>query len=277
MKYKKKEFLIALIIISLIIIILLINLKNFSGNSKTSIIKKPVYNYTPEKKEEIKNEVINNISAITSEETTIDNLKKIVSQKDIVNVFLTTGENSYLRNKPSDEIIEKYNLSSLKEQQEYYVSRVEKKYLDNLKYEVVSEEVGEGSLCENIEITTYYYSLYLNDYINITSSLENEIIDEKKDTKKEQEEKIVKNYKNQIAALKVLDNYLDDYDNFSKEKEEVKICYEDGELKDKDQILTLLIALQGELYSNMDMNNEVVLKKSNERLEKYLKEIEEMQ
>ena len=121
MKYKKKEFLIALIIICLIIIILLINLKNFSGNSKTSIIKKPVYNYTQEKKEEIKNEVINNISAITSEETTIDNLKKIVSQKDIVNVFLTTGENSYLRNKPSDEIIEKYCLSqSAKFGYDYY-------------------------------------------------------------------------------------------------------------------------------------------------------------
>lgn len=273
MSTKKKKLIIVLTFV--LLVLLGVTIYTFSTKSKTTFkeIKKENYNYTPAEKEEIKEEVLDNITQVTSENATINSLKNAISNEQVVNVFLTVGKDSYLRNKPSDEIIEKYNLSSLKEQQEYYVSRVEKKYLDNLKYEVVSEEVGGGSLCENIEITTYYYSLYLNDYINITSSLENEIIDEKKDTKKEQEEKIVKNYKNQIAALKVLDNYLDDYDNFSKEKEEVKICYEDGELKDKDQILTLLIALQGELYSNMDMTNEVVLKKSNERLEKYLKEI----
>ena len=90
MKYKKKEFLIALIIISLIIIILLINLKNFSGNSKTSIIKKPVYNYTPEKKEEIKNEVINNISA--SVLNMLTPYKQLV--QNILNEYKTHVENN---------------------------------------------------------------------------------------------------------------------------------------------------------------------------------------
>ena len=98
-----------------------------------------------------------------------------------------------------------------------------------------------------------------------------------KETKEELEEKKVNNYKIQVAALKVLDKYLDDYDNFTNEKEKVKICYENGELKDKDQMLTLLIALQGELYSNMNMGDEVVVRKSDERLQKYLKEIEEVQ
>ena len=42
-------------------------------------------------------------------------------------------------------------------------------------------------------------------------------------------------------------------------------------------MLTLAVALQGELYSNMDMSDENVVKKTDERLEKYLKEIEEMQ
>ncbi len=272
MSTKKKKILIALVIVGFISIMTMIAFKTKNHESSENIPKKH-YKYTTEKKEKIKNDVLSNISSITSEDATIDNLKKVTSEKEAINVFLTVGEESYLRNKPSDEIIKNYDLSSLIEQQKYYVGRVEKKYLDNLKYEVVSEEVGDGKLCENIEIVTYYYSLYLNDYINITSSLTDFIVDDDNDTKKEKEEKIVKNYKIQVAALRVLDNYLDDYDNFSKEKEEVKICYEDGKLKDKDQMLTLLIALQGELYSNMNMGDEVVARKSDERLQKYLKEI----
>ncbi len=276
MSIKKKKLIIVLTFV--LLVLLGVTIYTFSTKSKATskVIKKEKYNYTPEKREEIKEEILDNISQVTSENATINSLKNAASKEQVVNVFLTVGKDSYLRNKPSDEIIERYNLSSLKEKQDYYASKVEKKYLDNLNYEVVSEEVGQNNLCENIEITTYYYSLYLNDYINIVSSLSGSMIDGK-ETKEELEEKKVNNYKIQVAALKVLDKYLDDYDNFTNEKEKVKICYENGELKDKDQMLTLLIALQGELYSNMNMGDEVVVRKSDERLQKYLKEIEEVQ
>ena len=39
-------------------------------------------------------------------------------------------------------------------------------------------------------------------------------------------------------------------------------------------MLTLTIALQGELYSNMNMSDPDVMKQTSERLNNYLKEIE---
>ncbi len=231
------------------------------------------YEYTPEQKDKIKEEIKQSTDSIVSKDVTVDSIRETLQDENIINIFLTVGEQSYLRNKPIDKLIKKYNLSSLVEEQKSYVEKVEKKYLDNLQYNIVSESENGNELCENIEIITYYYSLYLTDYINIITALLEIPINEVD----EEEESQIEYYKLQLKALKVLDKHLDEYDNFSKEKEKVQICYENGKLKDKTQMLTLAVALQGELYSNMDMSDENVVKKTDERLEKYLKEIEEMQ
>ena len=256
---KKKTI---LLIISIITIILIVSLMYFFS------LKKNTYHYSTQEKAKIKKEIQESANTLTSESVTLDDVKNILKDKKALNIFVTVGEQSYLNNKPTDKIIKKYNLQSLVQEQKKYVSKVEKKYLDNLKYEIVSESVEGNRLCENIEIVTYYYSLYLNDYINIMSS---ELDFPLEDIEKEKNQ--VEYYKLQVQALKVLDNYLDDYDNIKHEKEKVEVCYRNGALEDESQMLTLSIALQGELYSNMDMNDETVVNKANERLQKYLEEI----
>ena len=252
---KKKKIIILSVIGIILVILLMVNLM-FNR-----------YHYSEKKKVEIKRSVSQKMESLTDEKVTIDDVRKILNDNNIANVLVTLGENSYLRNKPSNDIIEQNNLQSLVEQQEYYVSRVEKKYLDSLSYKIVSEEVNGNDLCENIEIVTYYYSMYLNDYINMVSQIIDFPINEMDDLTYQ-----IEYYKMQIKIMKVLDNYLDDYDNIKKEKEHLKVCYHNGKLKDESQMLTLVIALQGELYDNVNMSDSKVIEKSNQRLDKYIEE-----
>ncbi len=259
MPKKKKYVIIGIILVILVVIVLLL--------VKSS---QPKYEYSTEEKEQIKEEVLTKADSLASENVTLKDVQNILNDENALNVLVTVGEQSYLRNKPSDELIEKYSLQSLVSQQEHYVSKVEERYLKNLQYKVVSETIEGNELCENIEIITYYYSLYLNDYINIISNL---LTFDLENIEKNEKNK-VEYYKLQLKALKVLDNHLDDYENVNQEKEELQICYENGELKDESQLLTLTIALQGELYSNMNMSDPDVMKQTSERLNNYLKEIE---
>lgn len=211
-----------------------------------------------------------NIDKIISPEITFEKMEKIVG-KDITNVHITIGKNSYLRNRPSDEVIEKYNLNDLVAKQEKLVKQVESRYLNALEYGILDSEIKKNKVCQTIEISTYYYALYLIDLINLT----NAIVDEDLPDVEKNVETEIAYFKGQVAATEILNNHLDDYENISKEKTTSTVCYKNGKIEKDDQMLSLIIAMQGETYSNCDFSKKENQKLADQRLSKYVKEYEE--
>jgi len=255
---KKKKIILLSLIILVVVIVLLVVL--WPRNEK--ITKKEIREY--------ENNTTTNMEKITSSDITLKEMETIVG-KDIANIHLTVGENSYLRNRPSDEVIKKYNLEDYVKKQEKLVKQVEERYLKALEYEVIDSQVQKNKVCQTIEISTYYYALYLIDLINLT----NEIVDEDLPDVEESIGTEIAYFKGQIAATEILNKHLDDYENKSKEKTSATVCYKNGKVEDEDQMLSLMVAMQGETYSNCDFSKEENQKLANERLAKYIKEYEE--
>ena len=231
----------------------------------------PKYELTSVEKKKIHNEVLNHMDKLTNENVTFEDFQAVLG-KNIANVVVAVGKDSYLRNKPSEKVISQYHLSELEEEQERLVKKVEDRYLNNLDYQIVDEIEDNNKLCEVIEIKTYYYALYLYDYIELTNSLLTfDIQDASVDDKASAEY-----YQAQLKALRVLDRHLDDYENITNEKETITVCYKNGEFADQNEAVTLNSALQGEMYSNMDFSNQDNVNLAHERLTKYLKEVEEL-
>ena len=237
-----------------------------------AIITITILNITKPKKadkkteKEIKEETKNTINTITSEDLTYEKFKQIIGT-DVPNVHIAVGPNSYLRNKPSDKVIKKYNLSKYVNLQEKLVKRVEKRYLDSLEYNVKDTIDMGGQVCQEVEISSYYYALYLYDLIDLT----NEIATNGPEDAATNEKAAAEYYKGQVKALQVLDNHLDDYENTTKEKITTGVCYKNG-IVDSDDMIGFVGALQGENYSNMNMDSEINQNRAKERLAKYLEE-----
>ena len=251
---KKNIYILIIVIIVGLIITVLIN-----SNKATKI------NSLDEKK--LKEKTENIAEEITDNDFTYDKFTSIVG-KNVPNVNIAVGPNSYLRNKPEDKLIKKYKLEKYTEIQEKLVQNVEKKYLDSLNYEVTSTKGNNHEYCQNVKITSYYYSLYLYDFINITNGLLNKDLEDIATSEKTQ----IEYYKSHVTALKVLDSHLDDYENTTNESIEKEICFVNGQISSKDEALGFILALQGENYPNMNFSAEINVKRAQERLDKYLKE-----
>ena len=76
-------------------------------------------------------------------------------------------------------------------------------------------------------------------------------------------------FKAQVKAIKILDNYLEDYENKTREKTTGNLCYTNRKLKDGDNLLSFIGALHGETYSNANYSAMIVLDASNQRLKKF--------
>lgn len=247
-----------MIFISIIIVIIIAMLV---------IILWPKYELTKQEEKRIHKEIENNINSITSEDITLDKMEKIIG-RDIANVHITVGENSYLRNRPSNKIIKKYDLEELVNKEEKLAKRVEERYENSLEYEITNREVNGNEMCEDVRISTYYYALYLIDLINLTNEIAgNPVEDVSQDVKLE-----IKFFESQVKAMEILDKHLDDYENVNKEKTIQRVCYKSGKTT-ADTMLSLVVALQGETYSNCDFSKQENIDLANQRLQKYLNEL----
>lgn len=253
MNKKKLYIVVALIALVALIILVIINIPKPKKAEKITA-------------KEIKEETKTTVESLITTELDYDKFTSIVG-KNVPNVHIALGPNSYLRNKPSDEVMKKYNLTKYISQQEQLVKKVEKRYLDSLNYEIKDTLEAGNQICQDVEIISYYYALYLYDFIELSNNIVSADAEDAATSKKAQAEY----YKGCIKALKVLDNHLDDYENTEKEKITASICYKNGKA-DSNEVLSLIGALQGENYSNMNMSSELNQVKANERLAKYLEE-----
>ncbi len=249
MDKKKKYLLISLIVIILIIVFNVV----YNNNSKKPNVKKDVARI---------------VKTVTDENLTYDDFTKLVGT-DVANINIVTGPNSYLRNKPKEDIIKKYNLEKYVELQDELARRVEKRYVDNLKYKIMETQNLDNKECHVIRITAYYYELYMHDLLNlINAQLDMDISEIVNDSKAQAEY-----LKKEVLALKVLDNHLDDYENKIQESSVIRLCYKNGKIESNDMILSLVLAFRGNGYLNVDFSNEQNVKAAQARLSKYLDEL----
>ncbi|MBR3199058.1 MAG: hypothetical protein IKG27_03490 [Bacilli bacterium] len=250
---KKKVFIIvAIVALILLIVVLTKGLKPKKADKLTA--------------KEIKEDVKNNINDLTTTDLNYEKFKNIIGE-NVPNVHIALGKDSYLRNKPSAKVISKYNLTKYVNLQEQLAKKVEQRYLNSLNYKI-KETIDMGDqICQKVEISSYYYALYLYDYLDLTNNMTDVGAEDAATNEKAQ----VEFYKNSVKALKVLDAHLDDYENTTKEKVEDDICYKNGKI-DSDDMLGFVGALQGENYSNMNISSVINQNKAKERLAKYLEE-----
>lgn len=256
---KKKTYIIIIILVILVLATVVASTKRLNKIKETYTNKE-----LNEKTEDVTSDIINT-------DLTYEKFTKIIGQ-NVPNVHIPVGPNSYLRNKPEDKLIKKYNLENYVKEQEELVKKVEKRYLDNLNYEILGTVDKDGESCQIVKITSYYYALYLNDFINLTNNLLDKDLADIVTSEKTQ----IEYYKVHVAALKILDNHLDDYENKEKESVEVTVCYVNGKIKSSDEMLGFILSLQGERYSNMDFSKEINIKRSDERLAKYIEEAKQV-
>lgn len=213
----------------------------------------------------------NNIDTIESDNITYDKITSLIGKK-ISNIHINIGPNSYLRNRPSEEVIQQYKLEDYINLQEKLADKVEKKYLDNLQYKIIDTKKQDNQICQTIEITSYYYALYLHDLINLTNSLATYDVEDVSQSIQAE----VDLFKSQVKAMQVLDNHLNDYDNTLKETTTGTLCYVNQELVGGDNLLSFIGALQGETYGNCNFSAPVNITASDNRLKQYLKEAKEI-
>lgn len=249
-----------IIIICVVITLVIVGILSFFLLTKTS------NKVTEQNLEKLETKTINNIATLEDENITQSKFEKILG-KETHNIHIVAGQDSYLRNKLSNKLIKKYNLQNYVKLQKELADKVEEKYLSNLTYEVISSDVEDNKVCQTIEITTYYYALYLNDLLDLVSEMTEGTIEDAEQNEKD----AVDYYKMQVLAMKVLDNHLDDYENTTNEISTTKICYTDGKT-DSDEMLGLIAALNGENYNNFDYSKQENIDASKARLNKYLEE-----
>ena len=251
---KKKKYIYIAIVTVVLLVLLIIYLTN--------------HTYTIEELEKKTDDLV---EEIINPNLTYEEFSEIAG--NVPNVHIPVGPNCYLRNKPTKEQIKKYKLENYVKIQEELANKVEKKYLDNFKYEIVEskEDEDNNQICQTVRITTFYYALYINDLLGLTTELFDKNMEDIVTNVKTQ----IAFYKVQVLGMKVLDKHLDEYDNKNKESIDVQVCYKNGKFETKDDALGFILSLQGERYTNNDFSIPSNVKRAEARLAKYLKEAKE--
>lgn len=199
-----------------------------------------------------KDEVTKYIELLYSDDVTAAKVEKFTGS-DIGHDMLFIGKDSYLRKRPSNKVIDKYNLQDYKNKQDIYASNVEKIMRDNLDYQLGEYIVSkEGDIVQKFSYRTYYYQLYLGDLNEVINILIPSVFDNYSEmlVRNLTEEESVKMYQLKIKALEIMDSYVNNYIN-NDEIISLDLIYK----KENDKILqdyfTLLMQLSGSFYQNV--------------------------
>jgi|GEM_PF-3228748 len=149
----------------------------------------------------------------------MNELRKAFNTEGVGHADILTGDDSYLRLKPSDELIERHELSDYVKKASSYATRVEEKIKANFAYELVDVEANEAgnAVMISVKVKAYLYKSYLSDL----NGLQNKLLEEAGRKKlldsyrggEMSDELTVAMYKAKVKAMEILDKYLDDYAN----------------------------------------------------------------
>ena len=231
--------------------------------NKNSLSKSPETNKSPET---VKQEVEDIINYLLDPEVKKEELIRKLGKK-ISGLEIMQGNDSYLRERPANGVITDNNLLEYQKRQEKYASHLEQAIKDNLEITYTkTEEVFDGRVVQHIEVLGYYYRLYIYDLSEITIRLlkyagyDFQSLDSNTET-----EPLL--YKSKIKGMEILNDYLQNYQNYEETKE-FTVEYAGDSFSEID-ITTLVMGINGSLYKKTDMSKKENINAQKKRIDKY--------
>lgn len=154
---------------------------------------------------------IEKINSFILKGKTNDEYNRIFKYKIDKNLIIL-GEDAYQNQKPSKEIIKKYNLEEYVKEHEKLIKNLESKIKDNFDVKVMKTSDYENKFNNTINIKTFYYSSYISDLKTIESDIVFLAGMDYTDTNLTEKEEADR-YKAKVKAMKIIDEYLDRYVN----------------------------------------------------------------
>lgn len=183
------------------------------------------------------------------------------------------GNDSYIMERPSDQLVKKYNLSEYVEKQKIYAENIQNEFLKEYAYELTTAQQVGNEIHQTVSITTFYYGLYTLDINDLITWI---VLEKKIDLSGEiTEQQDIEVYKYKVMIMGLLDKNLDVYKNKEKERVEVEIYYSNGGPSSKDDLFSLLCNIYGLTYKNAGIDG-ANTKERQERMENYKQQVREM-
>lgn len=247
---KKKVIVVCIILLGISLLVGGVLISVFTPSSDSSKKEKKLKDIQTE--QVTKDEITGYIELLYSDKATIEDVKKI-ADADISGDMLFIGNDSYLRQIPSNKIMTQYSLGEYKKKQDIYASNVEKLMRKNLDYQlgeyIVSEE---GDIVQKFSYRTYYYQLYLGDLNQLISTLMPNVFEDYSSmlVRELNDEELAKMYQLKVKALEILNDYINNYVN-ENEVVSFDLIYKKQGDKIVQDYFSLLMQLNGSFYQNV--------------------------
>lgn len=247
---KRKIILGIIILVGFSLLVVGVLVSFFTPSSNNEKQKKELKDIQTEKI--TKKEVTEYIKLLYSDDVTVEKVEDFIGS-DVSNGMLFMGKDSYLRERPSNKIINTYHLQEYKTKQDTYASNVEKTMRDNLEYhfgEYIASE--EGNIVQKFSYRTYYYQLYLGDLDEVVNTLIPNVFDNYSEmlVRDLTEEELVKMYQLKVKALEIMNSYVQNYVN-NDEVISFDLIYKKENNKILQDYFSLLMQLSGNFYKNV--------------------------
>lgn len=243
---KKRLISLVFIILGLVFIILGVLLSfKYTEEENVSNPEPEVIVYT-KKEQEIKN-IIDNV--FLNKNSTSSDIDSITGES---NGYIVIGNDSYLKRKLDDSIMNENGLNVYRNKQLDYASKVEEKYLSNIKYNLKEDSMGNVE----IDITSWYFSLYCSDVNLLKMKLMQEANVDMTLVETNYKEFSIYEYKARIVAMKIINDYLDNYNN---KNEIIKLLFEyENDIPANNQYYSL--------YNNLIANTSIYMPNTDDRV-----------
>lgn len=247
---KKKVIVVCIILLGISLLVGGVLISVFTPSSDSSKKEKKLKDIQTE--QVTKDEITGYIELLYSDKATIEDVKKI-ADADISGDMLFIGNDSYLRQTPSNKIMTQYSLGEYKKKQDIYASNVEKLMRKNLDYQlgeyIVSEE---GDIVQKFSYRTYYYQLYLGDLNQFISTLMPNVFEDYSSmlVRELNDEELAKMYQLKVKALEIMNDYINNYIN-ENEVVSFDLIYKKQGDKIVQDYFSLLMQLNGSFYQNV--------------------------
>ena len=252
-----------LIIIILILIIAVLSIGG--GIVLMNSNSKPPKKEDPKTQEKTVTEYVEKLNKVIMDGGTKQQYLSVLRRDQILNTDIMTGPDMYLRQKPSNKVIQKNSLSSYTKKGEELAKNLEKAIKDNFECEIEGVLTKEDYLAVLVTYKSFYYNAYVKDLNSIQNELLIKVGYDFDNLTKEQEKTIeVDSYKAKVKAASLLNDRLDMYKN-NEESKRVYINFDGKKIEgNSDNFLSYLMNLEGYTYTNqgyftsVDKTNEFI-------------------
>lgn len=196
--------------------------------------------------------------------------KKFTGEEFIAQDILI-GDESFLKEKLSEALRKKVNISNYETKMYEYANNVEKMIKDNFESNVIETLTsGEGDTIVKLTYKPYYYTLYLYDLENLISNLLEFAGYSKDIPDKDADKGMIDYYKAKIKAMEIMDDHLENYRN-DYEYFDQDIIFKKGNLDAVNPYIeSYLLTISGSLSKNINFTDTNYLSKRKKIVDSYI-------